>query len=190
MNKAPETVSKSFARGIAAALLIVAAASASLAAPPLNGWMEQFTLNDPPKPAPDTAFLNDAGKEVTLADFRGRVVLLNFWATWCEPCVRELPSLDRLQGAMGGDDFTVLAVNENRAGAEAAKPFMKKLGLKRLTVNVDRKMALARALGLRGMPATYLIGRDGKVLGSLTGIAEWDEADAKALIRYYVQRGG
>ena len=189
MNKALETVSKSFARGVAAALLIMAAASASLAAPPLTGWMEQFTLNDPPKPAPDTAFLDAAGKEITLADFKGRVVLLNFWATWCAPCIRELPSLDRLQAAMGGDDFTVLAVNENRAGAKVAKPFMEKLGLKHLTLNVDRKMALARALGLRGMPTTYLIDRDGKVLGSLAGVAEWDEKDAKALIRYYIQRG-
>ena len=161
----------------------------TVATPPLDGWMQQFTLNDPPLPVPDTAIRNGDGKPMRLADFKGRVVLVNFWATWCAPCIREMPSLDRLQAAMGSDAFTVLAVNEDRNGAKVAAPFLKKLGIEHLGVNLDDKMALARALGVRGLPASFLIDRSGRVVGALNGIAEWDSDEAKALIRFYVKRG-
>lgn len=172
---------------LAAAFLLAAAMPAPFAGePPRSGGMEQFTLNDPALPAPETRFLDAAGKEVALADFKGRVLLVNFWATWCAPCVQELPSLDRLQASLGGKDFTVLAINEDRQGAAAATPFLEKHGIKSLAVHADRQMALARALGLRGMPSTYLVDRSGNIVGSLTGVAEWDSAEAKALIRHYI----
>jgi thiol-disulfide isomerase/thioredoxin len=154
--------------------------------PPRSGGMRQFTLNDPPLPVPETRFLDAAGREMALGDLKGRVLLVNFWATWCAPCVEELPSLDRLQAEMGSKDFAVLAINEDRQGAKAAVPFLEKHGLKNLAVHVDRQMALARALGLRGMPSTYLVDRTGKVVGALVGVAEWDSPEAKALIRHYV----
>jgi len=148
--------------------------------------MQQFTLYIPPLPVPDIRFLDADGKEKTLKDFKGQVVLVNFWATWCAPCIRELPSLDRLQAQMGGKDFTVLAVSVDRGGTKTAAPFLEKHGWKNLTVNMDRNMALSRALGVRGMPSTYLISRTGAVMGVLVGPAEWDSEEAKALIRYYL----
>lgn len=175
-----------------AIVVFAAVASApALAGPPLNGWMEQFTPNETPKPVPETGFLDEAEKPLTLADFKGRVILVNFWATWCAPCVRELPSLDRLQGDMGGKDFAVVAVSIDRGGVRTAEPFLRtKLRLDRLGLYVDKRMELARALGVKGMPTSFLIDRGGNVRGSLTGIAEWDEKDAKALIRYYLKEGG
>ena len=161
----------------------------TVAMPPLDGWMQQFTLNDPPLPVPDTAVRNGDGKPVRLADFNGRVVLVNFWATWCAPCIREMPSLDRLQAAMGGDGFTVFAVNEDRNGAEVAAPFLEKLGVKNLGINLDNKMAFARSLGVRGLPASFLVDRNGRIVGALHGLAEWDSDEAKALIRFYMERG-
>ncbi len=166
------------------------APSPALAGPPLNGWMEQFTPNDTPKPVPETAFFDGADKPQLLAEFKDRVVLVNFWATWCAPCVRELPSLDRLQADMGGKDFTVVAISVDRGGAKTAEPFLReKLGLNELALYIDKRMELARALGVKGMPATFLIDRRGNIRGSLTGLAEWDDKDAKALIRYYMQDG-
>ena len=162
----------------------------TVATPPLDGWMQQFTLNDPPLPVPDTAIGNGDGTTMRLADLNGRVVLVNFWATWCAPCIREMPSLDRLQAAMGGDGFTVLAVNEDRNGAEVAAPFLDKLGVTNLGIHLDDKMALARALGVRGLPASFLIDHRGRVVGALHGLAEWDSDEAKALIRFYVERRG
>jgi thiol-disulfide isomerase/thioredoxin len=158
--------------------------------PPRTGGMQQFTLYTPPLPVPDIPFLDPSGKEARLADLKGQVVLVNFWATWCAPCIRELPSLDRLQAEMGGKDFTVLAINEDRTGAAVAGPFLEKHGWKNLGVNVDRQLALSRAMGVRGMPSTFILNRTGQVMGVLTGPAEWDSPDAKALIRHYIDAGG
>ncbi len=158
------------------------------AQPVLDGWMAQFILNDPPRPAPDTAIYTAAGAKVTLAAFKGKVILVNFWATWCAPCIREMPSLDRLQAAIGSEKFLVVAVSEDRAGPEKARPFLKKLGIEHYTSYYDRHMALARALHLRGMPTSFLIDGKGNVIGSLAGIAEWDAPESVALIRYYIER--
>jgi thiol-disulfide isomerase/thioredoxin len=163
-----------------------AAPKSAAVEPPRTGGMEQFTLYIPPLPVPDIAFLDADGKEKTLKEFKGKVVLVNFWATWCAPCIRELPSIDRLQAELSGDDFTVLAINEDRGGAETAAPFLEKLGLKNLTATADKHMALSRAMGVRGMPSTYIVSRTGAIMGVLTGPTEWDSPEAKALIQYYV----
>jgi thiol-disulfide isomerase/thioredoxin len=175
---------------LAASLWLSAGTPKTRAAePPRTGGMQQFTLNTPPLPVPETRFRDAAGKEVTLADFRGRVVLVNFWATWCAPCIHEMPSLDRLQAEMGSKDFTVLAINVDRTGVKAATPFLEKHGWKNLAINVDDKMALARAFGVQGMPSTFLVDRDGRIVGTLAGGAEWDSDEAKALIRHYIKAG-
>jgi len=155
--------------------------------PPVGGWMEQFSFSKPPRPAPDTPFLAGDGSAVTLADFQGRVLLVNFWATWCAPCVKELPSLDELQLRLGGEGLLVLAVSQDRGGATVAGPFLKKLDVNRLGLFLDSKMKLGRAFGVRALPWTFLIGRDGKVIGQLPGYAEWDSEEAIALIRHYLQ---
>jgi len=168
-------------------------AAADGAGPPRDGWMQQFTLIDPPLPAPQTEFRTADGAATTLAAFRGKVVLVNFWATWCAPCIREMPTLGRLQAALGGDRFTVAAVSIDRGGARVAQSFLKKLdaknpGVGALPLYLDGKMALAAALGVRGMPTTFLLDRDGRLVGQLTGIAEWDSPEAQALIRYYIDQ--
>lgn len=157
--------------------------------PPLEGWMAQFMLNDPPLPAPETAFQTVAGEPVTLAAFKDKVVLVNFWATWCVPCIREMPSLDRLQASFDKEKFLILAVSVDRGGAEKAVPFLKKHGIKNLTTLLDRRMRLASALGVPGMPTSFLLDRDGRVVGSLPGIAEWDSSEALALVQYYIDKG-
>ncbi len=156
--------------------------------PPVSGWMEQFSFIDPQRPAPQTPFQVGDGREVTLADFQGNVMLLNFWATWCAPCVRELPSLDRLQALLGGEGLLVLAINQDRRGAEVAGPFLEKLGASHLVVFVDRRMRLGRALGVRGLPWSFLIDRDGNVVGELAGYAKWDTPEGLALIRHYMDQ--
>jgi thiol-disulfide isomerase/thioredoxin len=172
---------------LAAALTLAATAPGNAGAEPAKaGGMEQFTLNNPPRPVPQTRFFDAAGNEVTLAHFKGRALLVNFWATWCGPCIEEMPSLNRLQAELGGKDFTVLTINEDRQGAAVAGPFLQKRGLTNLGVHADRQMALARAFGLQGMPSSYLVDRNGKVIGSFVGPAQWDSPAAKALIRRYL----
>ncbi|UCH72982.1 MAG: TlpA family protein disulfide reductase [Rhodospirillales bacterium] len=157
--------------------------------PPVSGWMEQFSFNDPPLPAPQTPFLAGNGAEVKFGDFEDRVLLVNFWATWCAPCVRELPSLDKLQAELAAEGLLVLAISQDRGGAAVAGPFLEKLGIRHLGLFLDPKMRLGRELGMRALPWSYLIDRDGQIVGELPGYAEWDSAEAIALIRHYLDQG-
>jgi thiol-disulfide isomerase/thioredoxin len=151
--------------------------------------LPEFTPTEPPQPAPGTAFTDGEGRSLTIADFHGRVILLNLWATWCEPCVREMPSLDRLQAAMGGKDFTIVLVSQDRGGAHTVDPFYAKLGMKALKPYLDPKSALGQTFEVRGLPTSILIDRDGNEVGRLEGAEAWDGAKPQALIRWYVERG-
>ena len=179
---------------VAAALLLAGAGAATLIrapAPPragtppaLAGSFADFTVNAAPSPAPEVGFTLD-GKLMSLADFRGRVVLINFWATWCGPCVAEMPSLDRLEAELGGQDFTVITVSEDRNPAVIA-PFYEKHALTHLGRYHDPQGALSRAFGIRGLPTTVLIDRQGREAGRIEGPADWDSPAALALIRYFI----
>jgi hypothetical protein len=103
--------------------------------------------------------------------------------------VKELPSLDRLQFKLGGEGLLVLAVSQDRGGAAVAAPFLEKLNVHRLGLFVDAKMKLGRAFAVRALPWTFLIDRDGNVVGQLAGYAEWDSDEAVALIRRYLKQG-
>ena len=158
-------------------------------APPLIGaFGENFTLLDPPVPTPLEAFTDLAGNRVRLAEFEGQVVLLNFWATWCAPCVREMPSLDRLQAALGERGLSVVAVSIDRGGVKAIRPFAKRLGLTQMGLYHDPKASLLRAFGVAGLPASFVIGRNGAIVGAYAGPAEWDGPEARVLIEFYLDR--
>ncbi len=164
------------------------AAAADPAAPLRGAFGENFTLLDPPVPAPLEAFTDLAGNRVRLADFGGRMVLLNFWATWCAPCVREMPSLDRRQAVLGDRALRVVAVSIDRGGVGVIRRFAKRLGLAHLGLYHDPEGALFRAFGVTGLPASFLIDRNGAILGAYAGPAEWDGPEARALIEYYLNR--
>jgi len=157
--------------------------------PPLEGaFAEDFTLLDPPVPAPLEVFTDLEGRRVRLADFAGRVVLVNFWATWCAPCVREMPALDRLQAALGDAGLTVATVSIDRGGRDVVEGFAAELGLRHLGLYLDPEATLAGAFGVTGLPTTFLVDATGQVVGGLQGAAEWDSPEAAALIRYYLDR--
>ena len=149
----------------------------------------EFTPLDPPRPAPEASFTGRDGTPHRLADFRGRFVLVNLWATWCAPCVREMPSLDRLQAKLGSG-VVVLAISEDRGGAHAVEPFLEKLELKDLTIYLDPKSAVGEELEVGGLPTTFLIDDQGRVLGQLEGAAEWDSPKMIAIIGRYLQKTG
>lgn len=153
-----------------------------------GGLGKLFTWLDRPKPVPMTAFARADGSTLTLAAFQGRVVLLNFWATWCAPCVREMPSLDRLQAALRDEGLAVVAVSEDFAGRDVVAPFFQRQNLAHLAIYLDSDGTLAKAFGVGGLPTTLLIDRTGRVVGGLEGPAEWDSQDAVALLRQYLQR--
>jgi thiol-disulfide isomerase/thioredoxin len=166
----------------------VVAVGAAGGPPTLKGGYGAYEPLPEPKPAPSTAFLDPDGRPIKLDAYRGRLLLVNLWATWCAPCVKELPSLDRLQAALGGDRFQVLLVSVDRKGLEVAEPFLKKLGIEHLRTSADPKSELARAFGTGGLPTSILIDADGRIVGQMLGDAEWDSQAAKALILHYLDK--
>jgi thiol-disulfide isomerase/thioredoxin len=168
----------------------VASASESGAPPsPARGKMRNFTLLPEAKPVPEIAFIDTMGQPHSLREFEGRVVLLNFWATWCAPCRREMPALDRLQAKLGGEDFSVLALSQDRKGPAVVSAFLQEIGVCNLAVYVDPTSRSARAFGAYGLPATVLLDRQGRALGRMVGPAEWDSDDAIALFRHFIGGG-
>jgi thiol-disulfide isomerase/thioredoxin len=164
-----------------------AVALAEKLAPLARGEVAAVKVARSPLKVPDIAFHDAAGKPVTLADFKGRTVLLNLWATWCVPCRTEMPSLDALEQKLGGPDFQVVAVNIDTRDPEKPKAFLNEIGVKRLAYFADgnaKSFQDLKAIGRAfGMPTTLLVDPAGCEIGSIAGPAEWASEDAVKLIK-------
>ena len=135
------------------------------------------------KPAPTVPFLEGGDTERTLADFRGKGVLVNFWATWCPPCVKEMPALDRLSAEFADEGIVVLALSSDRGGAPVVSKFYAKRGITNLSVMIDERSKVARALGMVGLPTTVMFDAEGREVGRVLGPAEWDTPESIAFLR-------
>lgn len=144
------------------------------------GELVRFEIFDQPLPAPATSFADRAGNSVNLASFPGQVVLANFWATWCVPCVVEMPALNRLQQRLGSDKFKVITISLDRRGFEVIEPFFAEHRLDALEAYLDHSNKLSLEVGATGLPTTVLIGADGRWLGRYVGDANWD---SEAVVR-------
>ncbi len=157
-------------------------------APLARGEVAAFSPAETARRLPELTFTNAEGKPVQLADFRGRVTLLNLWATWCVPCRKEMPALDELEAKLGGPEFEVLAINLDTGDRNKPKRFLGEIGVQHLAYYEDPSTDVFQELrrygrAIVGLPATVLIDRDGCELGVLPGPAEWASEDARALIR-------
>lgn len=150
--------------------------------PLATGAMTTFVFKPQPEPLPDIKFLNGAGAETSLASLRGKVVLLNVWATWCAPCREEMPGLDRLQATLGSDKFQVVALAVDKSGLDGAKKFLADIKTEKLEAFADPTAKEGTRLRVIGMPTTILIDAEGREIGRLIGPAHWDSLEAKRLI--------
>jgi thiol-disulfide isomerase/thioredoxin len=155
--------------------------------PLVKGEIAGVLVSDKQQALPNLAFRSPDGKPMTLSDLRGRMVLLNLWATWCAPCRKEMPALDKLQAELGGADFEVVAVNIDQRNLERPRTFLQEVNVTRLAQYADpsarifqQLRAVDRAVG---MPTTLLIDKEGCELAYLAGPAEWASDEAKAFIR-------
>jgi thiol-disulfide isomerase/thioredoxin len=146
------------------------------------GDFNRLSFKNVAKPAPITLFESKNGL-VTLAQYKGKVVVLNLWATWCAPCLKELPGLDRLAGAMKGSDVVVLAISQDVAGWRAVDPWWRNAKLKHLAPHIDKKMNMAFGYGIISLPLTLIYDRQGREVARLSVPAVWDSANAQALLR-------
>jgi thiol-disulfide isomerase/thioredoxin len=117
------------------------------------------------------------GRTLTLEAFADKAVLLNLWATWCPPCRKEMPSLDRLQSLKGGADFEVVALSIDKGGSEQVRPFFEEIGIKHLETYLDQPGVSMQALKIVGLPTTLLVGKDGRELARWVGPKEWDDPE-------------
>jgi thiol-disulfide isomerase/thioredoxin len=136
-----------------------------------------------PRPLPEFGFTDAAGAEKTVAGFAGRPLLLNFWATWCPPCVAEMPALDRAQAALAGEGWAMLALSSDRGGRAQVEPFYKRTEIRHLAIWLDPRGAAARAFGARGLPTSVVVDRQGREVARLEGSAAWDHPQFLELLR-------
>ncbi|MBL8831498.1 MAG: TlpA family protein disulfide reductase [Rhodospirillales bacterium] len=151
--------------------------------PEFRGKLGAFQRLAPPAPAPAIAFRDAEGRDLSLADFRGRVAVVNFWATWCAPCVEEMPALDRLHAALKKEKIEVVAISVDRGGLRQVAPFFASHDLRSLPVYLDPAGGSMRAFAVRGLPTTVVIDAEGRERGRLEGAAEWDSPAAQRLLR-------
>lgn len=148
-----------------------------------EGDMRKLVFHSKPKTLPDVAFSDIDGNELSLADYQGKWVLLNFWATWCAPCRAEMPTLSNLETQLGGDDFTVLTIATGRNPPPAIKRFFTEASIENLPTHIDPRQALSRPMAVLGLPVTIVINPEGQEIARLTGDAVWDDENAVTLIK-------
>lgn len=146
------------------------------------GGVENYIPAREVKAVPALEFLDKHGEKLSLEKFRGRVVVLNLWATWCAPCLEEMPTLDHLQQQLGHLGVVVIALSLDRGGPEVVSAYYKENGIANLDVYVDPTMRAQSELNVIGLPTTILIDRDGNERGRLVGPAAWDDAKAADLV--------
>ncbi len=144
-----------------------------------------FAQVNPPRPAPLFSFRARDGRWRSLGDFRGKFVLVNLWATWCSPCVREIPSLDRAQQKLG-DRLSILAIAEDKTGETAVGPFLAARSPLRFPVLLDSSNDGWRAFDVHAIPTSFLIDRSGRIVASLVGAVEWDSPHVIAELERYI----
>lgn len=154
--------------------------------PRLDGSIAKFRLFNRPQALPGLNISDEAGNAVDIKAFRGRVVLLNLWATWCKPCIEEMPSLDALQARAGGAEFEVLPLSLDR-NAGVVQQFLRKHDLQHLQVYLDPKGHAVGDLNLKGLPTSFLIDHQGRAVGEFVGDTDWNTPEVIKLIGYYVR---
>lgn len=149
---------------------------------PSDGTVNSFFDVDPPRPLSPLSFTDANGGTRQLEAFRGRVVLVNLWASWCPPCLRELPALDRLQKTFGGREFVVVALSLDRKGISVAARTFRRLGIENLTLYTVPPEVVAEILPADVLPANFILNRQGKVTKYLRSYVDWDDHDAVSFI--------
>jgi thiol-disulfide isomerase/thioredoxin len=178
---------------MAAAIVMISGVDASAGGTHCRGApasLGKFTPTPAGSTAPETPFFLEDGSQRTLAGARGRALVVNFWATWCAPCVKEMPALDRLDAAVDGSGIDVVALSADRDGAKIVRQFYDKNAIASLAVTIDRGSAVARALSVGALPTTVLYDRNSIEVARVIGTAHWDAPEVVAFLRRCLAAAG
>lgn len=147
-----------------------------------EGSMKKLVFHAEPKPVSDVAFVSESGAPMTLADLKGKYVLVNFWATWCAPCRKEMPALNALHKEFGGEAFEVVTIATGRNSEAGMRRFFEETGVDALPLHRDPKQALARQMAVLGLPISVLLDPQGQEIARLRGDADWFSDSARAIV--------
>jgi len=172
-----------------APLAAAAQADPDAIAPLREGDMKKLVVHPAPQDVADAEFSDIDGGSHRLSDFRGKVVLVNFWATWCAPCREEMPALDALQAELGGADFEVVTIATGRNAPQAIRRFFDETGVQNLPTYTDPDQALARQMAVLGLPISVVLNRDGQEIARLRGDADWASESAQAIFLALIGEG-
>jgi thiol-disulfide isomerase/thioredoxin len=186
--------------GLFAALAVLAAGAGVMTSRYLSGNEGGYSRAEPelqgklvrratPQAMPDLTFAAADGTPHRLSEWRGKVVVLNLWATWCGPCKAEMPALDRLQAKLGSDAFAVLTISQDRTGPEKPAAFLAANGIAHLPLYIDAKAEATQALRASGLPTSLILDREGREVARLLGGADWDSPDMAAKIEGFIKEG-
>ncbi|NNE51949.1 MAG: TlpA family protein disulfide reductase [Sulfitobacter sp.] len=183
---------RNFVFGLMYTALLAGANAAWAASPDIaslrDGDMKKLVVHEAPQAASDAPFnLADDAGTATLADWQGKYVLVNFWATWCAPCRKEMPQLDALQKEFGGDHFEVLTIATGRNSPKGIEKFFAEAGVENLPRHQDPRQALASQMGIFGLPITVILDPEGREIARLRGDAEWNSESAKAIVKALIE---
>lgn len=152
-----------------------------------EGDLKKLGFHSEPRAASQAGYeLADGAGSGTLADYRGKYVVLNFWATWCAPCRKEMPQLQALQDDLGGENFAVVTIATGRNSPAGIKKFFAKAGITSLPRHQDPKQALARDMAVLGLPATVILDPEGNEIARLLGEADWNSPSARAIVTHLI----
>ncbi|MEM7524609.1 MAG: TlpA disulfide reductase family protein [Pseudomonadota bacterium] len=146
------------------------------------GDMKKLVIHKAPRDRLERQFLTERDAAKTMADFEGKVMVVNFWATWCPPCRKEMPYLDALKGEIGGDDIDVIAISMDRASPEKITDFYRSIDAQHLDIYREPTLRIGTEAGVLGMPVTIILDRQGREVARLQGEAKWDGPDALDII--------
>lgn len=149
---------------------------------PSDGTVASFIPVDPPQALSPLSFEDANGKSRHLGEFRGRVTLVNLWASWCPPCLRELPALDRLQKTFGEGEFKIVALSIDRGGRPTAERTFRRLGIEDLALFVVPPDVVAKTFPADVLPANFIINRHGELTNYLRSFVDWDNQEAMAFV--------
>ncbi len=148
-----------------------------------EGDMKKLVFHSEPREVKIKSYLDVNGNEASLDDYKGKVVLLNFWATWCAPCREEMPAIDALQAELGGDHFAVVPVATGRNPVPMVKKFFEKIDVKHLPILLDPKQIMGRGNGVFGLPTTLILNAEGQEIGRMLGDADWHSPEAITVLK-------
>ena len=147
--------------------------------------LKNLVLIKNPKPYENIVFMDIKQKNVNLDDFKGKLIILNFWATWCAPCKEEMPSLDNLQSNTKLNNLKIFPINIGQEDISKSKFFFQELNIKNLNIYIDAPITLAKKFSLRGVPTTVILNKEGKEFARIMGSIDFNDEELINWLKFY-----